>query len=105
MNSAFSEIPWHFCIDEGRNKKLICDHLTAISQYIGMAIMPIKQTENKNVIFTIIPNQKSFPGILLKQIMEKANRIFDVPVQYNIVDKTDQTKNSINNTISLKSHL
>jgi len=37
--------------------------------------------------------------------MEKANRIFDVPVQYNIVDKTDQTKNSINNTISLKSHL
>ena len=65
----------------------------------------IKQTENKNVIFTIIPNQKSFPGILLKQIMEKANRIFDVPVQYNIVDKTDQTKNSINNTISLKSHL
>jgi exopolyphosphatase / guanosine-5'-triphosphate,3'-diphosphate pyrophosphatase len=65
----------------------------------------IKQTENKNVIFTIIPNQKLFPGILLKQIIEKAERIFDVPVQYNIVDKTDQTKNSINNTISLKPHL
>jgi len=47
MNSAFWEIPWHFCNTRVRTKKLICDHLTAIFQYIGMAIMPIKQTENK----------------------------------------------------------
>ena len=47
MNSAFWEIPWHFCNTRVRTKKLICDHLTAIFQYIGMAVMPIKQTENK----------------------------------------------------------
>jgi hypothetical protein len=65
----------------------------------------IRLTENKNVIFTVIPTQKSFPSILLKQIIEKAGRIFDIPVQYYIPDRTDRLRNSMNSIISLKSQL
>jgi exopolyphosphatase/guanosine-5'-triphosphate,3'-diphosphate pyrophosphatase len=65
----------------------------------------IRLTDNKNVIFTIIPKQKSFPNILLKQIIEKAGRIFDIPVQYYIPDRTNRLRNSMNNIISLKSQL
>lgn len=65
----------------------------------------IRLTENKNVIFTVIPTQKSFPSILLKQIIEKAGRIFDIPVQYYIPDRTNRLRNSMNNIISLKSQL
>jgi hypothetical protein len=57
------------------------------------------------VIFTVIATQKSFPSILLKQSIEKAGRIFDIPVQYYILDRTDRLKNSMNNIISLKSRL
>ncbi|MGB8026447.1 MAG: hypothetical protein WCE95_02460 [Nitrososphaeraceae archaeon] len=65
----------------------------------------IRLTENKNVIFTVIPTQKSFPSILLKQIIEKAGRIFDIPVQYYIPDRTNRLRNSMNNIISLKPQL
>ena len=65
----------------------------------------ISLTENKNVIFTVIPTQKSFPSILLKQIIEKAGRIFDIPVQYYIPDRTNRLRNSMNNIISLKPQL
>ncbi|MGC1263703.1 MAG: hypothetical protein WA932_07050 [Nitrososphaeraceae archaeon] len=65
----------------------------------------IRLTENKNMIFTIIPTQKSFPSILLKQIIEKAGRIFDIPVQYYIPDRTNRLRNSMNNIVSLKPQL
>jgi len=65
----------------------------------------IRLTKNKNMIFTVIPTQKSFPSILLKQSIEKAGRIFDIPVQYYIPDRTNRLKNSMNKIISVKSQL
>ena len=65
----------------------------------------IRLTENKKMIFTIIPRQKSFPSVLLKQSIEKASRIFDIPIQYSIPDNTNGIKNSINRIISIKSQI
>ena len=62
----------------------------------------IRLTENQNMIFTIIPAQKSFPSILLKQVIEKASKIFDIPVQYHIPDGINRLKTS-DRIISIKS--
>ena len=63
----------------------------------------IKLTENQNIIFTIIPAHKSFPNILLKQIIEKVSGIFDIPVQYHIPNKVDRVQHSTDKIISIKS--
>lgn len=63
----------------------------------------IKLTENQNIIFTIIPTHKSFPNILLKQIIEKVSGIFDIPVQYHIPNKLDRVNHSTDKIISIKS--
>ncbi len=63
----------------------------------------IRLTENQNMIFTIIPTQKSFPSILLKQVIEKASAIFDIPIQYQIPNRINRVKNSTNKIISIKS--
>ena len=63
----------------------------------------IRLTENQNMIFTIIPTQKSFPSILLKQVVEKASAIFDIPIQYEIPNRINRVKNSTNKIISIKS--
>jgi exopolyphosphatase / guanosine-5'-triphosphate,3'-diphosphate pyrophosphatase len=63
----------------------------------------IKLTENQNIIFTIIPKHKSFPNILLKQIIEKVSGVFDIPVQYHIPNKVDRVQHSTDKIISLKS--
>ena len=62
----------------------------------------IRLTVNQNMIFTIIPTQKSFPSILLKQVIEKASKIFDIPVQYHIPDGINRLKTS-DRIISIKS--
>lgn len=62
----------------------------------------IRLTVNQNMIFTIIPTQKSFPTILLKQVIEKASKIFDIPVQYHIPGATNRLKSS-DRIISIKS--
>ena len=62
----------------------------------------IRLTENHNMIFTIISNQKSFPSNLLKQVIEKASKIFDMPVQYHIPDSINRLKTS-DRIISLNS--
>ena len=62
----------------------------------------IRLTENHNMIFTIISNQKSFPIFLLKQVIEKASKIFDMPVQYHILDSINRLKTS-DRIISLNS--
>src|SRR3546814_17452032 len=54
----------------------------------------IRLTINQNMIFTIIPTQKSFPSILLKKVIEKASKIFDIPVQYHIPDGINRLKTS-----------
>jgi exopolyphosphatase/guanosine-5'-triphosphate,3'-diphosphate pyrophosphatase len=54
----------------------------------------IRLTENQNLIFTIIPTQKSFPSILLKQVIEKASKIFDISIQYQIPDRINRLKTS-----------
>jgi exopolyphosphatase / guanosine-5'-triphosphate,3'-diphosphate pyrophosphatase len=65
----------------------------------------IKLTENEKMIFTIIPTHKSFPNILLKQIIQKVSTIFDIPVQYNLPNKIDTIKHSTatDKIISIKS--
>lgn len=62
----------------------------------------IRLTENQNMIFTIIPTQKSFPSISLKQVIEKASKIFDIPIQYHIPDGINRLKTS-DMIISIKS--
>jgi exopolyphosphatase/guanosine-5'-triphosphate,3'-diphosphate pyrophosphatase len=62
----------------------------------------IRLTENQNMIFTIIPTQKSFPSILLKQVIEKASKIFDIPIQYQISDGINRLKTS-DRIISIRS--
>jgi exopolyphosphatase/pppGpp-phosphohydrolase len=62
----------------------------------------IRLTVNQNMIFTIIPTQKSFPSILLKQVIEKASKIFDIPIQYYIPDGINRLKTS-DEIISIKS--
>jgi exopolyphosphatase/guanosine-5'-triphosphate,3'-diphosphate pyrophosphatase len=54
----------------------------------------IRLTVNQNMIFTIIPTQKSFPSYLLKQVVEKASKVFDIPVQYHIPDRINRLKTS-----------
>jgi exopolyphosphatase / guanosine-5'-triphosphate,3'-diphosphate pyrophosphatase len=63
----------------------------------------IRLTENQNMIFTIILTQKLFPSILLKQVIEKASGIFDIPIQYDIPNRINRVKNSTNKIISIKS--
>jgi hypothetical protein len=63
----------------------------------------IRLTENQNMIFTIIPTQKLFPTILLKQVIEKASAIFDIPIQCDIPNRINREKNSTNKIISIKS--
>jgi hypothetical protein len=62
-------------------------------------------TDNQSMIFTIIPTQKSFPTTLLKQIIEKTSKIFDVPVQYHIPDRINRFKGSTSNIVSVKSQI
>jgi hypothetical protein len=62
-------------------------------------------TDNQTMIFTIIPTQKSFPTTLLKQIIEKTSKIFDIPVQYHIPDRINRFKGSTRNIISIKSQI
>jgi exopolyphosphatase/guanosine-5'-triphosphate,3'-diphosphate pyrophosphatase len=62
----------------------------------------IRLTENQSMIFTIIPSQKLFPIILLKQVIEKASAIFDIPIQYEISNRINRVKNSANKIISIK---
>jgi exopolyphosphatase / guanosine-5'-triphosphate,3'-diphosphate pyrophosphatase len=63
----------------------------------------IRLTENQNMIFTIIPTQKSFPIFLLKQVIERASVIFDIPIQYDLQNRINRVKNSTNKIISIKS--
>lgn len=63
----------------------------------------IRLTDNQSMNFTIIPTQKSFPTILLKQVIEKTSKIFDIPVQYNIPNRINRLKGSTRNIISIKS--
>jgi hypothetical protein len=63
----------------------------------------IRLTENQNMIFTIIPTQKLLPSILLKQVIEKASGVFDIPIQVDIPNRIDRVKNSTNKIISIKS--
>ena len=63
----------------------------------------IKLTDNQSMNFTIIPTQKSFPSTLLKQVIEKTSKVFDIPVQYNIPDRINRLKGSSGNIISIKS--
>jgi exopolyphosphatase/guanosine-5'-triphosphate,3'-diphosphate pyrophosphatase len=62
----------------------------------------IRLKENQNMIFTIIPTQKLLPSILLKQVIEKASGIFDVPIQIDIPNSIIRVKNSTK-IISIKS--
>jgi exopolyphosphatase/pppGpp-phosphohydrolase len=62
----------------------------------------IRLTVNQNMIFTILPTQKLFPINLLKQVIEKASKIFDIPVQYHIPDSINRLKTS-DRIISIKS--
>jgi exopolyphosphatase / guanosine-5'-triphosphate,3'-diphosphate pyrophosphatase len=62
----------------------------------------IRLTVNQNMIFTILTTQKSFPSNLLKQVIEKASKIFDIPVQYHISDSINRLKTS-NRIISINS--
>lgn len=62
----------------------------------------MRLTVNQNMIFTIIPTQKSFPSNLLKQVIEKASKIFDIPVQYHITNSINRLKTS-DRIISIKS--
>ena len=62
-------------------------------------------TDNQSMIFTIIPTQKSFPTTLLKQIIEKTSKIFDIPVQYHIPDRINRFRGSTRNIISIKSQI
>ena len=62
----------------------------------------IRLTENQSMIFTIITSQKLFPSILLKQVIEKASAIFDIPIQYDIANRINRVKNSANKIISIK---
>jgi hypothetical protein len=61
----------------------------------------VRLRENQNVIFTIIPTQKLFPSVLLKQIIEKASNIFDIPIQCDIPNKTNRVKKPNNKIISI----
>jgi exopolyphosphatase/pppGpp-phosphohydrolase len=60
-------------------------------------------TDNQSINFTIIPTQKSFPTTLLRQVIEKTSKIFDIPVQYQIPDRINRPKGSATNIISIKS--
>jgi exopolyphosphatase / guanosine-5'-triphosphate,3'-diphosphate pyrophosphatase len=62
----------------------------------------MRLTVNQNMIFTILPTEKSFPNNLLKQIIDKASKIFDIPVQYHIPDSINRLKTS-DRIISIKS--
>jgi hypothetical protein len=55
------------------------------------------------MIFTIIPTQKLFPTHLLKQVIEKASGIFDIPIQVDIPNRINPEKDSTNKIISIKS--
>lgn len=59
--------------------------------------------DNQSMNLTIIPTQKLLPSILLKQVIEKTNKIFDIHVQYHIPDRINRLKGSTRNIISLKS--
>ena len=61
----------------------------------------IRLRENQNMIFTIIPTQKLFPSVLLKQIIEKASGIFDIPIQCDIPNKINRVKKPNNKIISI----
>jgi len=63
----------------------------------------IRLTENQSMIFTIIPTQKLFPTHLLKQVIEKASGIFDIPIQVDIPNRINPEKDSTNKIISIKS--
>lgn len=63
----------------------------------------IRVTDNQSMIFTIIPTQRSFPNTLLKQVIEKTSKVFDIPVQYHIPDRINRFKDSTRNIISIKS--
>jgi exopolyphosphatase / guanosine-5'-triphosphate,3'-diphosphate pyrophosphatase len=64
-----------------------------------------KLTNNQSMIFTIIPTQKSFPSTLLKQVIEKTSKIFDIPVQYHIPDRINRFKASTGTIISINSQI
>jgi len=62
-------------------------------------------TDNQSVNFIIIPTQKSFPTTLLKQVIQKTSKIFDIPVQFHIPDRINGFKGSTRNFISIKSQI
>ena len=64
----------------------------------------IRLTENHNMILIIVPTQKTFPIFLLKQVIEKASKIFDIPVQYHIPDSINRLKTS-DRIISINSQI
>jgi exopolyphosphatase/guanosine-5'-triphosphate,3'-diphosphate pyrophosphatase len=64
-----------------------------------------KLTDNQSMIFTIIPTQKSFPTTLLKQVIEKTSKVFDIPVQYQIPDRINRFKASSRKIISINSQI
>lgn len=63
----------------------------------------IRLTENQKMIITINPIQKLFPTILLKQVIEKASAVFDIPIQYDIPNRIIRVNDSTNKIISIKS--
>lgn len=64
-----------------------------------------KLTDNQSMIFTIIPTQKSFPTTLLKHVIEKTSKIFDIPVQYHIPDRINRFKASTRTILSMNSQI
>ena len=64
-----------------------------------------KLTDNQSMIFTIIPTQKSFPSTLLKHVIEKTSKIFDIPVQYHIPDRINRFKASTRTILSMNSQI
>ena len=65
----------------------------------------IRESERNRVVIDIISNQKSFPKLLFQSIIQKVGDIFNLAIQYNLVNNPNKPKVSGDTMLTIDSKL
>lgn len=65
----------------------------------------IRESERNRMVIDIISNQKSYPKLLLQNIIQKVSDIFNITIQYGLVNNPNKLKSSEDTMLTIDSKL
>jgi exopolyphosphatase/guanosine-5'-triphosphate,3'-diphosphate pyrophosphatase len=65
----------------------------------------LRESERNKIVIDIISNQKSYPKLLLQYIIQKVGDIFNITIQYHLVNNSNKPKDSDDTMLTVNSKL